>query len=174
MSKTAFDLRKIQGVIFDVDGVLSPSTIPMGDDGAPQRMVNIKDGYAMQLAVKRGLHIAIITGADTPAIARRYAMLGIKDVYIKAADKGPVMDKWLAENGLNEKNVAYVGDDIPDLQCMRRVGLAVAPADAAVEIKDAAQYITQSTGGYGVGRELLEQILKAKGLWMSHADAFGW
>ncbi len=174
MSKTAFDLRRIQGVIFDVDGVLSPSTIPVGDDGVPRRMVNIKDGYAMQLAVKRGLHIAIITGADTPAIVNRYTMLGIKDIYIKAADKGPVMDRWLAENGLSKDDVAYVGDDIPDIQCMRRVGLAVAPADAAAEIKDTAQYITQASGGYGVGRELLEQILKAKDLWMSHADAFGW
>ncbi len=174
MSKTAFDLRRVQGVIFDVDGVLSPSTIPVGDDGVPRRMVNIKDGYAMQLAVKRGLHIAIITGADTPAIVNRYTMLGIKDIYIKAADKGPVMDRWLAENGLSKDDVAYVGDDIPDIQCMRRVGLAVAPADAAAEIKDTAQYITQASGGYGVGRELLEQILKAKGLWMSHADAFGW
>ncbi len=174
MSKTAFDLRRIQGVIFDVDGVLSPSAIPVGDDGVPRRMVNIKDGYAMQLAVKRGLHIAIITGADTPAIVNRYTMLGIKDIYIKAADKGPVMDRWLAENGLSKDDVAYVGDDIPDIQCMRRVGLAVAPADAAAEIKDTAQYITQASGGYGVGRELLEQILKAKGLWMSHADAFGW
>lgn len=174
MSKTAFDLRSIQGVVFDVDGVLSPSTIAVGDDGVPRRMVNIKDGYAIQLAVKRGLRIAIITGADTPAIINRYAMLGIKDVYIKAADKGPVMDKWLAENGLNIDRIAYVGDDIPDLQCMRRVGLAVAPADAAAEVKDVAQYITQASGGYGVGRELLEQILKAQGLWMSHADAFGW
>lgn len=174
MSKTAFDLRKIQGVIFDVDGVLSPSTIPVGDDGVPRRMVNIKDGYAMQLAVKRGLRIAIITGADTPAIVNRYALLGIKDVYIKASDKGPIMNKWLAENSISEDQVAYVGDDIPDLQCMQRVGLAVAPADAAAEVKDASQYITQAAGGYGVGRELLEQILKAKGLWMSHADAFGW
>lgn len=128
----------------------------------------------MQLAVKRGLRIAIITGADTPAIVNRYALLGIKDVYIKAADKGPIMDKWLAENSITEDKVAYVGDDIPDLQCMQRVGLAVAPADAAAEVKDVSQYITQATGGYGVGRELLEQILKAKGLWMSHADAFGW
>ena len=174
MSKTDFDLGSIQGVIFDVDGVLSPSTIPMGDDGVPQRMVNIKDGYAMQLAVKRGLRIAIITGADAPSIIHRYSLLGVKDVYTKASDKRPIMDAWLASNGIEPGQTAYVGDDIPDIQCMQRVGLPVAPADAAAEVKSVAKYITQSIGGHGVARELLEQILKAKGLWMTHADAFGW
>lgn len=174
MSKTDFDLQTIRGVVFDVDGVLSPSTIPMNEQGVPQRMVNIKDGYAMQLAVKRGLKIAVITGADTHSIIHRYALLGIKDVYIKASDKKPVLEQWLARNGLTAEQVAYVGDDIPDIQCMQHVGLAVAPADAAVEVKEISRYITQAQGGYGVARELLEEILKAHGLWMSHADAFGW
>lgn len=174
MSKTDFDLQTICGVVFDVDGVLSPSTIPMSEQGVPQRMVNIKDGYAMQLAVKRGLKIAVITGADTRSIVHRYALLGIKDVYIKASDKKPVLEQWLAKNGLTAEQIAYVGDDIPDIQCMQHVGLAVAPADAAVEVKEISRYITQAQGGYGVARELLEEILKAQGLWMSHADAFGW
>lgn len=174
MSKTDFDLQTIRGVVFDVDGVLSPSTIPMNEQGVPQRMVNIKDGYAMQLAVKRGLKIAVITGADTRSIIHRYALLDIKDVYIKASDKKPILDQWLAENGLTAEQIAYVGDDIPDIQCMQHVGLAVAPADAAVEVKEISRYITQAQGGYGVARELLEEILKAHGLWMNHADAFGW
>ena len=81
-----YDLTKIRAAVFDVDGVLSPSTVPMNDAGVPMRMVNIKDGYAMQLAAKKGLKMAIITGADTPSIAVRYNALGINDVYLKAAD----------------------------------------------------------------------------------------
>lgn len=174
MSKTSFDLGAIHGVVFDVDGVLSPSTIPMNDEGVPMRMVNIKDGYAMQLAVKRGLKIAIITGANTPSIAVRYKALGINDVYLKAAEKLPILQQWLDKEGLAPKEVAYCGDDIPDYQVMNYVGLAVAPADAAHEIKGIADYITVANGGHGVARELLEQILRAKDLWMSDQTAFGW
>ncbi len=174
MSKTDFDLRTLRGVIFDVDGVLSPSTVPMDENGVPVRMVNIKDGYALQLAVKCGVKIAIITGANTPSLVKRYNALGISDVYIGASKKLEVMERWLENNGMSAADVAYVGDDIPDLECMRLVGLAVAPADAAVEVKAISRYVTVANGGYGVGRELLEQLLAAKGQWLSDADAFGW
>ena len=174
MSKIDHPIATFAGVVFDVDGVLSPSTIAMGDDGVPRRMVNIKDGYALQLAVKRGLKIAIITGANTPSIAVRYGALGIKDIYLSAAQKLPVLREWLAKEGLTPDQVAYCGDDIPDLQCMHAVALPVAPADAAVECRHMARYITTAQGGYGVARELLEQILKAKGQWMDNPEAFGW
>jgi 3-deoxy-D-manno-octulosonate 8-phosphate phosphatase (KDO 8-P phosphatase) len=174
MSKTSFDLSSIRGVVFDVDGVLSPSTIPMNDAGIPMRMVNIKDGYALQLAVKCGLKIAIITGANTPSIAVRYNALGIDHVYLKAAHKLPILKQWLEKEGLNPSEVAYCGDDIPDLIAMQSVGLAVAPADAATEIKNVASYITTANGGYGVARELLEQVLRAKDLWLNDSKAFGW
>ncbi len=169
-----YDLTKIRAAVFDVDGVLSPSTVPMNDAGVPMRMVNIKDGYAMQLAAKKGLKMAIITGADTPSIAVRYNALGIKDVYLKAADKLPLLDRWMDANGLLPEEVAYVGDDIPDIPALRRVGLSIAPADAAVDVRRIVSYISPVDGGHGVARELLEQVLRAKGLWMTHADAFGW
>ncbi len=174
MSRIDYDLTAIQGVVFDVDGVLSPSTIPMDNDGVPQRMVNIKDGYAMQLAVKVGLKIAIITGADTSSIVKRYNALGINDVYLKAGDKLPVLQRWMLERGLTAHQVAYVGDDIPDLPAMRASGLRVSPADAAPEVKMASILITKALGGYGVARELLEEILKAQAKWMQDTEAFGW
>ncbi len=174
MSKTDFDLTAIKAVVFDVDGVLSPSTIPMDNDGVPQRMVNIKDGYALQLAAKSGLRIAIITGANTKSIAKRYHALGIKDVFIGASVKIDIMVRWLADCGISPAETAYVGDDIPDLQCMQSVALAVAPADAAVECKAIAKYVTVANGGYGVARELLEQILATKHQWLSDDTAFGW
>ena len=174
MSRINYDLPKIRAIAFDVDGVLSPSTIPMNEDGTPLRMVNIKDGYALQLAQKHGYKIAIITGADTPAVTVRFNGLGIKDVFLKAAMKLPLLQQWLKGNNLKPEELAYVGDDIPDYECMKYAGLAVAPADAAVEIKEIAGYISPVNGGYGVARDLLEQIMRANGDWMSTAKAFGW
>ena len=174
MSRIDYDLRKICGIVFDVDGVLSPSTIPMSEEGMPLRMVNIKDGYALQLAVKHGYKIAIITGADTKAVTVGFNGLGIKDVFLKVAMKLPLLEKWIEENGLKPEEVAYVGDDIPDYQCMQHVGLSVAPADAAMEIKEIARYISPVNGGYGVARDLLEQVMRANGDWMTVEKAFGW
>ncbi len=174
MSKIDYQLDKIKAIVFDVDGVLSPSTIPMSIDGVPTRMANIKDGYALQLAVKHGLKMCIITGADSEAVRVRYNSLGITDVFTKAGMKLPTLQKWMKANGLEPEEVAYVGDDIPDYECMTSVGLPVAPADAAIDIKNIARYITAAEGGYGVARELIEEILRDRGQWMSKAKAFGW
>lgn len=174
MSSINYDLSLIRAVAFDIDGVLSPATIPMSADGTPLRMLNIKDGYAIQLAVKRGLAIAIMTGADSPAVARRYAGLGVEDIFLRASVKKPLLEMWMHRRGLKPEQVAYVGDDIPDYEAMQMVGLPVAPADAAVEIKQVARYISPVRGGYGVGRDLLEQVLRARGEWMTDKTAFGW
>lgn len=174
MSSINYDLKKIKGIAFDVDGVLSPSTIPLSPEGEPLRMVSIKDGYALQLAVKKGLKIAIITGGNTKAVDVRFRGLGIDDVFLGSSMKLPILQQWMEDNGLNADEVAFVGDDIPDIQAMQQVGLAVAPADAADEVKRVASYISPKQGGYGVGREILEQVMKAQGLWMSDHKAFGW
>ncbi len=174
MSRIDYDLNAIQGVVFDVDGVLSPSTVPTDSEGYPQRMTNVKDGYALQLAVKMGLNIAIITGAWSESIALRYQSLGITDIYLRSAEKLPVLEQWMQRRGLTSHQVAYVGDDIPDIMPMQSVGLPVCPADAAPDTKAVACVITKANGGYGVARELLEEILKAKGVWMTNDDAYGW
>lgn len=178
MSKIDYDLTKIRAVVFDVDGVLSPSTIPMSPEGEPLRMVNIKDGYALQLSAKCGLMLAIITGGNSPGIVARYSGLGITDIFMKAAHKLPVLKEWMESKGLSPEEVAYMGDDIPDLTCLRHVGLPCCPSDAAWEVRMTARYISPFGGGYGAARDLLEQILKAHGEWIpSHdapAHAFGW
>lgn len=174
MSGINYDLKKIRGVVFDVDGVLSPSTIPTSPEGEPLRMVNIKDGYAIQHAVKCGLKVAIITGGVSRGVTVRYNGLGVKDVFCGAAQKLPVFEQWMADNGLAADEVAYVGDDVPDYEVMRVAGLAVAPADACPDVKEIAEYISPAMGGYGVARDLLEQILRAQGKWMHNAKAFGW
>lgn len=174
MSKINYDLTKIKGIVFDVDGVLSPSTIPLGADGVPMRMVNIKDGYAFQLAVKHGYKITIITGADSEAVKKRFNALGITDVYLKASMKVPVLKEWMEKEGLSPENVAYVGDDIPDYEAMKTVGLSICPADAAIDIKNIAGYISKTNGGEGVGRDVLEQIMRVNGDWLTTEKAFGW
>lgn len=174
MSKINYDLTLIKGIVFDVDGVLSPSTIPLGENGSPRRMVNIKDGYALQLAAKHGYKIAIITGSDSEAIKLRFNSLGIKDVYLKASMKLPLLTEWMEKEGLSPENVAYAGDDIPDYESMQVVGLPVCPADAATDIKLISRYISKINGGEGIARDLLEQIMRVNGDWMTTEKAFGW
>lgn len=174
MSAIDFDLNLIEGVAFDVDGVLSCSTIPIGADGEPMRMVNIKDGYAIQYALKTGLKLAIITGGTTISVHERFINLGMEDVYMGAMHKLPVLKEWADRHSLQLDRIAYVGDDIPDIPVLKAVGLSCCPSDAATDVRCICRYISKVAGGYGVGRDLLEQILRAKGLWMNDEQAFGW
>lgn len=174
MSKINYDLTAIKAIVFDVDGVLSPSTVPLGINGVPERMANLKDGYAMVQAVKAGLHMAIISGADDVRVLERFRLIGMKDIFLGCKAKLPILQEWMQSNGYQPHQVAYVGDDVPDLPPMASVGLSVAPADAAVDVLAVAKYVTTAKGGFGVARELLEEILKAQGQWMLSAHAFGW
>lgn len=169
-----YDLKKIRAIVFDVDGVLSQDSIVLHTSGEPMRTVNIKDGYALQLAVKRGLIVAIITGGKTEAVRIRYAGLGIKDIYMGAAVKTVSYEDLKQRHGLTDEEVLYMGDDIPDYQVLKQVGLPCCPADAAPEIKAICTYISHKNGGAGCGRDVIEQVLKAQGLWMSDEHAFGW
>lgn len=169
-----YDLKKIKAVCFDVDGVLSCNTVPMDSQGEPQRTLNIKDGYAMQLAQKMGLRIIIITGARVEAVRRRYELLGLEDIYIGCSVKIEIYDRILAKYGLSDEEILYMGDDIPDFEVMQRCGCPCCPADACPEIKEASLYISHIKGGMGCGRDVLEQILRAQGKWMADRRAFGW
>lgn len=169
-----YDLKKIRAIIFDIDGVLSTSTISMDQDGQPVRSLNIKDGYAIQLAVKRGLHLAIITGGKTENVRLRYEGLGVKDVHIGVSMKLSVYEYFKKKYGLLDEEVIYVGDDIPDYEIMQTCGLPCCPQDAASEIKAISKYVSPYVGGMGCGRDIIEQVLKAKGLWVMDKTAFGW
>ena len=169
-----YDLTQIKAILFDVDGVLSAETITMNDDGQPMRTMNIKDGYAIQLAVKRGLHVAIMTGGTTASIRHRYEGLGVQDIYLRCAVKLLVYEEYMKKYGLHDHEVIFVGDDIPDYEVMARCGCPCCPADACAEIKSVSRYISQRNGGYGVGRDIIEQVLKAQGKWMGDKTAFGW
>lgn len=169
-----YDLEKITTVIYDVDGVLSMNTIQMSPAGMPTRTVNIKDGYAIQLAVKHGLRQAIITGGTDDAIPLRYGKLGMTDIFMSCGVKIEVFRKYLADNNLTPEEVIYIGDDIPDYEVMKAVGCPCCPKDACEEIRAISTYISPYNGGCGCVRDVLEQVMKAKGMWLSSAKAFGW
>lgn len=173
MSTINYDLSKIKAFIFDVDGVLSPDCIPLSIEGEPMRMVNIKDGYAIHLAIEKGYGIAIITGGDTKAIYTRFARLGVKDIYMKSKIKVNDFKHYLEKTGYKPEEIIYVGDDIPDYPVMKLVGLPVAPADAVPEVKSIAKYISHKKGGEGVARDIIEQVMKTQNNWMG-IEAFGW
>ena len=166
MSRIEYDLLNIKAFVFDVDGVLSPSTISINSSGRPQRMVNIKDGYAIQLARKLKYPIAIITGAKSDAIKARYSTLGVEHIYTNTPFKLNVLKKWVKEMKLDPEQVLYMGDDIPDFECMNYVGLPCCPYDAAIDICNTAKYISPILGGNGCARDVIEQVLRAQGNWM--------
>ena len=170
MSGINYDLKRIRAFAFDVDGVLSASSIPLHPSGEPMRVINIKDGYAMQLAVKLGYDVAIITGGRTEAVRKRFEGLGVKDLYLGAAVKISVYDEWLAKRGLKDEEVAFMGDDIPDIEPMLHVGMPVCPADAATEVVEVSRYVSQFKGGEGCVRDVVEQVMRARGDWYKPGD----
>ncbi|MBQ5643220.1 MAG: HAD-IIIA family hydrolase [Bacteroidaceae bacterium] len=169
-----YDLSKIKLLAFDVDGVLSAGTVPVGDDGQPMRTANIKDGYAIHLALKLGMPVAIITGGRHEAVRRRYELLGSQDVYLGCSNKIQTYEVLLEKYGIRDENVLYMGDDIPDYEVLKRCGCPCCPKDAAPEIREVCLYISHHDGGMGCGRDVIEQVLKAQGKWMAAPMAFRW
>ena len=155
----------VKGFAFDIDGVLSTQTVPMSADGIPMRTANIKDGYVLQLAVKLGYKIAIITGGKSDAIKKRYEGLGITDIYMGQATKMGAYTEWRDANALNDNEILYMGDDIPDLPILKTVGVATCPSDACTDVKEVCRYISPFKGGECCVRDVVEQVLRSKGQW---------
>ena len=169
-----YDLTKIKALVFDVDGVLSLNTVPMDAEGQPLRTLNIKDGYSIQLAVKMGLQVGIITGGKGEQVRKRYESLHVQHIYIASSVKIHDLNDLMEQADVKPEEVLYMGDDIPDYEVMQVVGLPVCPADACEEIKAISKYVSPNNGGCGAARDVIEQVLKAQGKWMSNAKAFGW
>ena len=167
-------LKDVKAFAFDVDGVLSSDMIPMNANGEPLRTVNIKDGYALQYAVKMGYHVAIITGGNTEAIRIRYSSLGIKDIYMKSSYKIGDFDDFAQKHNLSKDDILYMGDDIPDIEVLRECGIPCCPNDAVDDVKQFCCYVSPKNGGAGCGRDVIEIVLKAQGKWMTNEKAFGW
>ena len=161
------DIVKTEAFVFDVDGVFTDGGItPFGDDFI--RRYYAKDGYAVSYASKLGYKICIITGGRGKWLQERFERLRVTKIYADCADKIAALREFLDEYGLDARNVVFMGDDIPDLECMRAVGIPVAPADAASEILEAARYVSEYPGGRGCVRDIVEQVLRARGQWALH------
>jgi 3-deoxy-D-manno-octulosonate 8-phosphate phosphatase (KDO 8-P phosphatase) len=166
-------LTRVKAFIFDVDGVLTDGSVTLLPDGEQVRMMNIKDGYAMQLAVKKGFKIAIISGGRSEMVRKRLNGLGITDIYLGAHSKIDQYNELLTMYDLVPDEILYMGDDIPDYEVMRRVGIPTCPKDSAPEIKNICIYISDKNGGRGAVRDVIEQVLKVQNKWMDD-DGFVW
>jgi 3-deoxy-D-manno-octulosonate 8-phosphate phosphatase (KDO 8-P phosphatase) len=157
--------KKIELLILDVDGVLTDGSIILDNAGNEYKAFFVRDGHGIRMLIKSGIRVAIITGRYSKVVERRAAELGITEVYQKCHDKRVPYGKLLRKYGLADSAVAYIGDDIVDIPVMKKVGLPVAVADAAEEVKEVACMVTKSRGGRGAVREISDLILKARGLW---------
>lgn len=157
--------QKIRVLILDVDGVMTDGRLFYMPDGTEAKTFHVRDGLGIQLLVNSDVPVAIISGRNSEATVRRAEELGIEFTYLGIADKEVAFEDILEQLGLDESEAAYVGDDLPDLAVMKRVGLSMAVADAAPEIRKAAHVVLRTNGGQGAVREACERILKAKGAW---------
>ncbi len=164
------DVARCEALVLDVDGVMTDGGIMPLTNGDFNRTYNAKDGYAIAYSIQMGLKICVISGGRGENLRHRLDMLGIKHIYIDCMDKIATMDAFFATEGINPENAMYMGDDIPDLECMRRVGIPVAPADAAMEVIEAARYVSEFNGGRGCVRDVIEQIMRARGKWAVHSN----
>ena len=156
---------KVELLLLDVDGVLTDGAIVYADDGTELKRFHVRDGSGLKLWQLAGRRAAIVSGRNSPAVARRAAELGVAPVLQCRADKLAAFEALLAETGLRPEQVCAVGDDLPDLPVLRRCGLAVAVADAAAEVRAAAHYVTAVPGGRGAVRDAVEWLLKLQGKW---------
>ena len=166
-------LKNITTFIFDYDGVLTEGIVWLTEDGEPLRTANVRDGYALQLAVKKGYRVAVISGGKSKSTTNRLLSLGVTDVFLGIEHKIKVFDEYIDKNGLSEDEVLYMGDDIPDIKPMEKAAVAACPADAAEEVRAVAAYISHFNGGKGCVRDIIEQVLKLQNNWMKD-DAFNW
>jgi 3-deoxy-D-manno-octulosonate 8-phosphate phosphatase (KDO 8-P phosphatase) len=166
-------LQHIRAFVFDYDGTLTDGTVILLDEGEPLRTANVRDGYAIQLAVKKGYIVAIISGGRSRSMTNRFRMLKVQQVYLGVEHKLDTLKIFMEENGLQPEHVLYLGDDIPDYHAMKYCGVAACPADAAQEIQSVSHYISHLRGGEGCARDVIEQVMKVQGKWMD-GDAFTW
>lgn len=174
MSNYKVKLKNIKAFAFDVDGVFTDGTVIATPSGDLLRMHNAKDGFGLRMAVLKGYGTAIITGGYSESIIKRFLGVGIKesDIYLKSRDKVPDFYDYCKRNSLKPEEVAFVGDDLPDIPILKVCGLAVCPADAVPEVKEVCDYVSMFGGGKGCVRDVVEQVLKVQGKWVFDPVAY--
>ena len=159
------NLKKVTCFVFDVDGVLTNGEVIVMPGGVLVRKMNIKDGYALQLAIKKGYHVWVISGGNSNEVEARLQALGVKEVHMRVKDKRSLLKELATINNIPLDEILFMGDDMPDLEAMQIVGFAACPKDAATDIKNIATYIAIANGGAGCAREVIEMALKLNDKW---------
>lgn len=165
------NLKNIKAILLDVDGVLTDGSIILLPSGEQVRTMQVKDGYALQLAVKKNIRVAVITGGKNVQVKQRLEGLGIYDVHLGVSDKLSVFKEFLLTYQLKPEECLYMGDDIPDYEVMSQVAIAACPADATPEIIQISHYVTKTNGGKGCVREVVEKVLRAQNKWFTKSEA---
>lgn len=160
-------LPKINSFVFDIDGVLSDGSIQITENGDQLRTMSTRDGIAITMALKKGYNIAVISGGNSQSVLHRFKYLGITDVFLGVQDKVEVLHNYFNDKNITSENVLYMGDDIPDYHSMAACGVATCPKDAAVEIKEIVDYISDKNGGEGCVRDIIEQVMRCNGDWFN-------
>lgn len=158
-------MNDITTFIFDVDGVLTDGSVHVTETGEMQRIMNIRDGFAMKAAIESGYNVWIISGGNNAGVRIRFQNLGINEIHLAAPDKVETFKKLLENYNIKPENILYMGDDIPDYHVMKLVGLATCPQDAVPEIKAISGYISHVNGGRGAVRDVIEQVMKVQEKW---------
>lgn len=158
-------LRKITTFIFDIDGVLTNGQVLVTTDGQLLRSMSIRDGYAIRKAVTSGYRICIISGGTNEGVIKRLNTLGVTDIFLGVHDKIKCLNDYFEKNNIQAENVVYMGDDLPDREPMKLVGLPACPQDAEPEIKALATYVSHRSGGEGCARDILKQVMKIQNKW---------
>jgi len=164
------EFKRVTTFIFDIDGVLTDSSVLLFENGLQARRMNIKDGLALQMAVKNGFRVLAISGSHSEPVIHRLRKLGLEDVQMSIADKKDFAEKYISKNGLIWEEVLYMADDLPDLALMKIVGLPCCPADAVPEVLELSKYISPVNGGYGCARDVIEKVLRVQDKWIFHDD----
>lgn len=162
--------KDITTFIFDVDGVLTDGTVLVLENGLQARRMSIKDGFALQLAVKLGYKVIIISGSSPSPVIDRLSKLGITEIHMSMLNKRAFIATYIEKNKLKPEEVLYMGDDLPDLPAMPVVGISSCPSDAALEIREAVQYVSHLPGGHGCVRDVIEKVLRMKDEWNYHPE----
>lgn len=162
--------KKITTFIFDIDGVLTDGSVLVLENGIQARRMSIRDGFALQLAVKSGYRVMVVSGSSPSPVIDRLNKLGISEVNMSVLNKKSFVDKYMQNHSLKKEEVLYMGDDMPDLPVMQAVGLSACPADAATEILQTAKYVSPINGGYGCARDVIEKVLRANDHWHYRED----
>ena len=162
--------KNITTFVFDIDGVLTDGTVLLLENGLQARRMHVKDGLALQMALKGGYRVLIISGAYSEPVLQRLQYLGLQEIFLAVKDKRGFLEGYIAENNLTWEEILFMGDDLPDVPVLQEAGLPCCPADAVTEVKIVSKYISAVNGGYGCVRDVIEKVLKLNNKWFADTE----